>query len=285
MRITFLGTGASFGTPVIGCSCAVCRSPDPRNRRNRIGVWLHDGPSQSDRDLTEKALPYVSQVAGLVRREPDPSDGVSCVIDVSSDFRHACLANGLKRVDFTLLTHPHSDHISGLDDLRTFTLTSGIPMPIYADKRTLEELRVRYAYAFNPPKGYGGGIPRFLLREVDAPFIEKGWRITPLPVMHGPEPILGYRVNDFAMVTDVTAIPDSTLALLENLDVLALDCLWDAPHSTHLSFDQAVAYALRIKAKRTYLIHLTHDLDHAETGSRLPPGIHVAYDGLTLETA
>lgn len=293
MRVTFLGTGTSHGIPVIGCSCAVCVSANPKNRRNRIGVWLHDGPPHTGRDLTEKGhaeADALTSTAAVAASEPDAphggapeAKGLSAVLDVCSEFRIACLDNGLKRLDFVLLTHAHSDHVSGLDDLRIFSQTSGRPMPIYADARTLEDIRSRYAYAFNPPKEYGGGTPQYELREVTGGFRKDGWNIVPLPVMHGPEPILGYRVNDFAFITDVTVIPDSTLALLKGLDVLALDCLRKRPHSTHLCLDQAVAYAKRIGAKRTYLIHLTHELEHEETENGLPPEIRVAYDGLVLD--
>lgn len=284
MRITFLGTGTSHGIPVIGCTCAVCLSPNPKNRRNRIGVWLHEGGVQPGRDLSEE-----KQGTGVTgsehgdQRRSDP-EGMSAIIDVSSEFRSAALAYGLRRLDFVMLTHAHSDHVSGLDDLRIFSQSSGMPVPIHADGRTLAEIRSRFAYAFNPPKVYGGGVPQYDLQEVTGAFEKKGWRITPLPVMHGPEPILGFRVNGFAFITDVTVIPESTLELLRGLDVLALDCLRRKPHSTHLSLDQAVAYAKRIGAKRTYLIHLTHDLEHEATERELPPEIRVAYDGLELET-
>jgi phosphoribosyl 1,2-cyclic phosphate phosphodiesterase len=261
MRITFLGTGTSHGVPVIGCDCAVCLSTNPKNRRNRIGVWLHGGAGPG--------------------KPQDPS----AVIDVSSEFRVAALANGLKRLDFVLLTHAHSDHISGLDDLRIFSQVSGKPMPVYCDARTAGEVRARFSYAFDPPKAYGGGTPQYDLREVTGEFREGPWRVVPLPVMHGPEPILGYRVGGFAFITDVTVIPESTLALLGGLDVLVLDCLRKKPHSTHLSLDQAVDYAKRIGARRTYFIHLTHELEHEETERGLPEGMRVAYDGLEIESA
>jgi phosphoribosyl 1,2-cyclic phosphate phosphodiesterase len=285
MHITFLGTGTSHGVPVIGCTCPVCLSTNPKNRRNRIGVWLHDGPEPAGRDLSRGEHPLPTAAAGH-RPAPDssPGRGQSAVIDVSSEFRTAALAYGLKHVDFVMLTHGHSDHVSGLDDLRIFSQTSGKAIPVFSDTRTLGEIRSRFAYAFNPPKEYGGGTPQYDLREVTGTFQQGGWRITPLPVMHGPEPILGFRVNDFAFITDVTVIPEPTLALLEGLDVLVLDCLRKKPHSTHLSLDQAVAYAKRIRAKRTYLIHLTHELEHEETENGLPADIRVAYDGLELET-
>ncbi|MEO7426343.1 MAG: MBL fold metallo-hydrolase [Fibrobacteria bacterium] len=295
MRITFLGTGTSHGIPVIGCTCAVCLSPNPKNRRNRIGVWVHEGAQPEGRDLSQAGYEASSAKKGKTagagtvpaqdpRAETSRPAGLSAVIDVSSEFRSASLAFGLKRLDFVLLTHGHSDHVSGLDDLRIFSQTSGLPMPIYADARTLGEIRSRYAYAFAPPREYGGGTPQYELREVSGMFRQGDWRITPLPVMHGPEPILGFRINDFAFITDVTVIPESTLGLLGGLDILVLDCLRKQPHSTHLSLDQAVAYARRIGAKRTYFIHLTHDLEHAETEAGLPENIRVAYDGLELET-
>lgn len=281
MRVTFLGTGTSHGIPVIGCTCAVCESANPKNRRNRIGVWLHEGPPHRGRDLTEKG--HAEDSAATASAAVPAAQGTSAVIDVCGEFRIACLDRGLKRLDFVMLTHAHSDHVSGMDDLRIFSQTSGKPVPIYADARTLRDIRARFGYAFNPPKSYGGGTPQFDLREVTDGFREGGWDIIPLPVMHGPEPILGFRVNGFAFITDVTVIPESTLALMKGLDVLALDCLRKRPHSTHLSLDQAVAYAKRIGAKRTYLIHLTHELEHEETENGLPPEIRVAYDGLELD--
>jgi phosphoribosyl 1,2-cyclic phosphate phosphodiesterase len=273
MRVTFLGTGTSHGIPVIGCDCAVCVSPNPKNRRNRIGVWLHEGPAQAGRDLSERGRGQAPESAGPLAPETGPR-GRSAVIDVSSEFRTAALANGLKHLDFVLLTHAHSDHASGLDDLRIFSQVSGKAMPIYADDRTLEEVRQRYAYAFDDRKAYGGGVPQYELRPAAGPFLQGDWKVTPLPVLHGPQPILGYRVGGFAFITDVTVIPESTL-----------DCLRPRPHSTHLHYDLAVEYARRIGARRTFMIHMTHDFDHDELEGMLPEGMRAAYDGLTLEIA
>jgi phosphoribosyl 1,2-cyclic phosphate phosphodiesterase len=258
MRITFLGTGTSHGIPVIGCTCAVCKSPDPRNNRNRTGVWIHqDGPS---------------------------GQSASAVIDVSGEFRVASLRFGLARLDFALLTHAHSDHVGGLDDLRIFSQTTGKAVPVYGNERTLRDIKVRFAYAFNPPRDYGGGVPQYAPMEVTSAFRAGPWVVVPLPVMHGPEPILGYRVGNFAFITDVTLIPESTLELMQGLDVLALDCLRRTPHSTHLSLPQSLEYARRINAKRTFFIHMAHDLEHEETEKELPEGVRLAYDGLELES-
>jgi phosphoribosyl 1,2-cyclic phosphate phosphodiesterase len=284
MRVTFLGTGTSHGIPVIGCACPVCVSPNPKNRRNRIGVWLHEGPPHVGRDLSERGHGQAPESAGPVPPIAAPR-GLSAVIDVSSEFRTAALANGLKHLDFVLLTHSHSDHASGLDDLRIFSQASGKPMPVYGDERTLSEVKQRFAYAFDERKAYGGGVPQYELRGAGPPFCQGNWKVTPLPVLHGPEPILGYRVGGFAFITDVTVIPEATLELLKGLDVLALDCLRPRPHSTHLHYERAVEYARRIGARRTFMIHMTHDFDHDELDGMLPEGMRAAYDGLTVEVA
>jgi phosphoribosyl 1,2-cyclic phosphate phosphodiesterase len=251
MEVTFLGTGTSHGIPVIGCQCAVCTSPNPRNRRNRTCIWLHDAKQ-------------------------------SALIDIGSEFRISALQYGLTNVDFVLLTHAHSDHIAGMDDLRIFSQRSGKGIPILADVSTLDGIRSRFPYAFEGPKAYGGGVPQFETQIIDATRRIGPWTITPLPVLHGPEPILGFRIGSFAFITDVTVIPEATLKLLEGVDVLALDCLRRTPHSTHLHLAKSIEYAKVIGAKRTYMIHLAHELEHAETEAELPETCHVAYDGLTL---
>lgn len=251
MQITFLGTGTSYGIPVIGCTCDVCTSPDPRNKRNRTGVWIH-GP------------------------------GYSGIIDVSSEFRIAALNFGLTNLDFALLTHSHSDHISGMDDLRIFSQNTGNAVPLFGDQKTLDEIIIKYAYAFTAPKGYGGGVPQFNLTVVEKTFEFAGLSITPIPVFHGPETIFGYRLGNFAFLTDLTKIPESSLGFLQGLDVLALDCLRMEPHSTHLCFEESVRYAKLIGAKQTYFVHMAHSLDHAYCEALLPSDIRLAYDGLEV---
>ncbi len=253
MRITFLGTGTSHGIPTIGCRCRVCMSPNPLNRRNRLGVWIRDANQ-------------------------------STLIDVSPEFRMASLRYGISEIDYVLLTHAHADHTAGMDDLRVFSQRSRGPLPIHGNAHTLADVKSRYRYAFRPPLPHGGGIPQFALREVTGDIPAGDWKIVPLPVLHGPLPILGYRINDFALITDVTVIPDSTLERMRGLDILALDCLRMRPHSTHLCLSQSVAYAKRIGARRTYFIHMTHELEHEETQSILPENMYMSYDGLELES-
>jgi phosphoribosyl 1,2-cyclic phosphate phosphodiesterase len=207
----------------------------------------------------------------------------SLLIDISSEFRIGALREGLTDVNATLLTHAHSDHISGLDDLRVFNHRSQRANPIYGSASTLQEVKERFAYAFAPPKSYGGGTPQFELHTIDGPFHAGSVPVIPLPVWHGPDAIFGYRIGDFAFITDVTVIPDETLLQLKGLKALALDCLRREPHTTHLHLAKSIEYAQQIGAEKTWLIHMTHELGHAETEKELPPEIRLAYDGLTLD--
>ncbi len=191
---------------------------------------------------------------------------------------------GVSGIDFVLLTHAHADHTSGLDDLRAFSQRKKNGIPVFGNAHTLADVKNRFRYAFGPPRDYGGGVPQFELREVENAFYQGDWKITPLPVLHGPLSILGYRINDFAFITDVSSIPETTLEQMQGLDILALDCLRMRPHSTHLCLPHALEYAKRIGAKRTYFIHMCHELEHEEIQSILPETMFVSYDGLELES-
>ncbi|MEZ5420833.1 MAG: MBL fold metallo-hydrolase [Vicinamibacterales bacterium] len=252
-RVTFLGTGTSHGVPMIGCRCAVCRSDDPRDRRTRPSIHL--------------------AVAG----------GPSVLVDTATDLRAQALANDITRVDAVVYTHAHADHVMGLDELRRFNILSGGRIPVYADARTGGELRRIFAYAFDPPAFQGGGVPEVDLHEIDGPFSVGGLAIVPVPVLHGPQPILGFRVGGFAYLTDCNRIPESSFARLDGLDVLVLDALRHKPHPSHFSLSEAVAVATRIGAGRTLFTHICHDLPHAATNAALPPGMALAHDGQTLD--
>jgi len=246
-----LGSGTSTGVPVVGCGCAVCTSSDPRNRRLRPGLKLE-------------------------------LDGGTVVVDTSPDFREQALRFGIERVDAVLYTHPHADHVFGLDDLRPFNFRQRATIPCYGSAPTLARLRQIFAYVFEPGEE-GGGKPRLELIEVDAPFGLFGVEVVPVPVEHGSMPVLGYRLGPFAVVTDVHRIPEEGFARLAGVEVLVLSALRYRPHPTHFNFEQAIAVAARIGARRTIFTHLAHDVDHGAPQIALPAGVEIGWDGLVVE--
>ncbi len=252
VRVTFLGSGTSHGVPMIGCRCAVCISTDPRDNRLRPSILI------------------------------DTPDGNALLVDTGPDLRTQALRQGLARVDAVLFTHPHADHLLGLDEVRRFNTLQRRPMPCYGSAATLVEVRRVFAYAFES-RQEGGGVPRLDLRPVEGPFAIGRTVVTPVPVMHGDLPILGYRVGAFAYLTDCSAIPDASWPLLDGIRVLAVDALRHRPHPTHFTVAQAVEAGARAGAARTLLTHIAHDLGHAETSARLPAGVELAYDGLMVE--
>ncbi len=252
MKVTVLGSGTSHGVPMIACDCAVCTSSDPRDRRTRPSVYLDFG------------------ARGIL-------------IDTSPELRLQCLACGVRRCDAVLYTHHHIDHIAGLDDLRRFNwLQENATLPCFAREDTIARLRQMFAYVFEHDPEYPSYKPKLELVRIDGPFEVFGVRVTPLPLLHGKMPVLGFRIGRFAYCTDVSEIPPSSWELLEGLDVLILDALRRRAHPTHFSLDQAVEAARRIGAKRTYFTHIAHELPHAATNATLPAGMELAYDGLSF---
>lgn len=246
-----LGSGTSTGVPVVGCDCAVCTSTDPRNRRLRPGVLLE--------------LP-----AGAI------------LFDTSPDFREQALRHGIARVDAVLYTHPHADHVFGLDDLRVFNFRQRAPIPCFGSEPTIARLRQIFAYVFEAGQE-GGGKPRLELEAVAGPFELLGERVLPVPVWHGTMPVLGYRIGPFALVTDVNRIPEESLAQLAGLELLILSALRYRPHPTHFSIAEAVEVARRIGARRTLFTHIAHEVDHVTLSRELPPGVEPGFDGLVVE--
>jgi phosphoribosyl 1,2-cyclic phosphate phosphodiesterase len=252
VKITFLGTGTSHGVPMIGCDCAVCRSPDPRDKRLRPSVIVETG------------------------------EGLSLLVDAGPDLRTQALAFGVRRVDALLFTHGHADHILGIDEIRRFNSLQKASMPCFADPLTAREIRSVFAYAFDPATPRGGGIPELDLFTLAGAFCIGNQEVVPVPIFHGDRPILGFRLGGFAYLTDCSRIPDESWALLEDLDVLVLGALRKTRHPTHFSLGEAVAASCRIRARQTYFTHMSHNLGHAATCARLPEGIELAYDGLVL---
>lgn len=253
VELTFLGTGTSNGIPVIGCDCTVCRSNDPRDRRGRTSAVVR---------FDDRAI----------------------LIDAATELRTQALAVGLNRVDAVLFTHAHADHTGGFDDLRRFNELAGAHLPVYAEAGTAAMLRDRFAYAFVDVFPFYGGKPDLILHEVDGPFDLFGRTVVPIPVFHGQLTVLGYRFGDLAYVTDAKTIPDSSLELLEGIDVLVLNALRERPHPTHLSLPEAVAMIERLRPREAYLVHLSHELSHEDASAQLPDYIRIAYDGLTVRS-
>ncbi len=249
MKITMLGTGTSHGVPMIACSCTVCRSTDPRDKRTRPSI----------------AISF---------------DGHTILVDTSPELRLQLVAAGIKHIDAVLYTHTHADHIHGIDDLRRFSEEMPDGVPVYGTANTLADIRVRFPYIFAHHGQVGGGIPSLDLHTIDGPFTVAGQEFIPIPVLHGELPVLGFRVGNFAYVTDCSHIPPTSRTALADLDVLVLDALRRQPHPTHFSLDQAIAMAQELQTRRTYLTHLTHDISHRDISAILPPGINLAYDGL-----
>jgi phosphoribosyl 1,2-cyclic phosphate phosphodiesterase len=258
MRLTFLGTGTSFGVPQIGCDCAVCRSTDPRDKRTRSGAVLE-------------------------------AAGSTILIDTPPELRLQLIAAGFSRVDAVLYTHEHADHINGIDDLRIFSVRGRQPLPIYGPGETLDRLRTSFNYIFNDAvRPYEGtSKPSLTLHETqpDQAITVAGVEVLPLAFQHGHLRVFGYRFGSLAYITDVKEISSSARERLRGLEVLVLNALWWRPHPTHLSISEAIESARELGARRTYLTHLTHETGHAELETQLPAGVFPAYDGLTVEVA
>jgi len=263
-QLTFLGTGTSMGVPTLGCSCAVCTSTDPHDKRLRPSLllrWQQDGQDGSHERVV--------------------------VIDTGPDFREQALRNKLTRVDAVLYTHSHADHILGLDDLRPLSFRvfrEGAPIPLYASAETAAVLEQIFDYTFSPHATYPNRA-RVQLQ----PLLERnpvhGVEFLRVPVMHGDMEIAGFRFGRAAYLTDVSDIPESSFALLEGLDHLVISALRYKPHPNHSTVEQALAWTERIGARQTWFTHIAHDLGHEATNRTLPAGVSLAHDGLTLSVS
>ena len=253
MKVTLLGTGTSSGVPRIACDCAVCLSADPRNKRLRCSVLVE-------------------------------ASGGNILIDTTPDLRLQALNQGMRRLDAVLFTHPHVDHLYGLDELRSFCFDRRDPIPCYGDQGTLERIERVFDYAFKPVyKNMTESVPRLSLHLVDGPFEVCGCPVEPVTVYHGRLPVLGYRFGSFAYVTDCNAIPPASLGRLRGLEVLVLDALRHQEHPTHFTIAQALEVVAELRPRRAFFTHIAHDLDYQATNAALPPGVELAYDGLTFE--
>lgn len=254
MQLTFLGTGTSQGVPVIGCPCSVCQSPDPRNRRTRTSALLR-------------------------------AEGQHILIDAGPDFRMQALANHIQHLDAVLLTHHHFDHIGGLDDLRPITEKAGV-LPIYGYPETLNDVQQRFDYAFNEKiASVGSTRPRLKPTPLSGPFYVGNVYIIPFDIVHGTWTIAGYRFGNLAYITDASAIPQASMELLYDLDVLVLNALRFKSHPTHFNLQEALVVIDRLRPRRTFLVHTTHAFDYTTIHEHLPNGVELAYDGLIVQVA
>lgn len=256
LRIHFLGTGTSTGVPMIGCDCAVCRSEDPRDKRFRCSLWMQ-------------------------------SEDLQWVVDTGPDFRSQCLRARVQHLDAALITHAHTDHIMGFDDLRRFTFAEDQTIPVYASEETLEALRRVYDFAFNGLNRYAGYL-KPESRAFNGPFLVGKTQVTPLPVRHGRVATHGFLFQQrdgrkVAYLPDCKEFTGETSALLMDVDVLIVDALRLREHPTHFNVSEALEAARSVRARLTYFTHLSHELGHAELEAGLPETVRVAYDGLVLE--
>ena len=253
MKFTLLGSGTSQGVPVLGCSCPACLSSDPRDKRFRCSALVSDGKT-------------------------------NVVIDVGPDFRAQMLKHKVDRVDAVVLTHEHNDHIIGLDDLRPYIFRNKAHMKIYGEKRVLDDIKDRFRYAFEPHEY--PGIPRFELVEiVPGDQIRVGdITLEALRIMHGQLPILAYKINTLAYLTDTSSIPSETKEKLHGVEYLVLDALREKKHHSHFNLEEAIDVSRELKAQTTYFIHVSHLLGPtSEWEKKIPAGTLPSFDGLELD--
>lgn len=252
-KLKLLGTGTSTGVPNISCDCPTCTSNDPRDKRLRCSVLITHNDS-------------------------------NIIIDTGPDFRQQMISNNIRDINAVIYTHHHFDHIGGFDDIRGINFISHKPLPIYLNRFTFYNLSNIFAYAFQGFNDENNGTSL-----VNVNFIEEGKfkikeiEFTILPLLHGGLEVLGFRIGNIAYCTDTNNIPDSTIKLMKDLDVLILDGLRDKPHKTHFNIEQAIEQANKINANNTYLTHIAHQIKHSVWENKLPKNIHLAYDGLTFE--
>ena len=253
MKITVLGCGTSSGVPMIGCDCAVCRSPDPRNRRRRVSVLVESGDTR-------------------------------LLIDTPPDLHAQLIDADVSRLDAVLYTHGHADHVHGIDDLRSINFKMGRALDAYGSAKTLAAIKGRFAYAFGPMGTGGWARPSLNAVEINGPFDAGGVAILPFPQEHGRSITTGYRIGDMAYSTDVKALSSQAFAALEGVKLWIVDCLGYREHPTHAHLDLTLDWIARVRPRLAVLTHMSHQFDYETLRAALPDGVVPGHDGLTIET-
>ncbi|MDC7125017.1 MAG: MBL fold metallo-hydrolase, partial [Spirochaetales bacterium] len=253
MLITVLGSGTSYGVPTINCNCPVCLSNDSHDKRTRASIWIK-------------------------------TNNTSVIIDTATDFRTQALREKIPNIDALLVTHCHADHIHGLDDIRPYSFEK--PIPVYGNKWTIKEIHSRFSYIFQATQK-GGGKPQIQLNTINNEnqnsIITIGdLNFIPIPLKHGKLDVLGYRVGNFAYLTDCNKIPEESYELLKGIKYLIIDALRYRQHPTHFSFAEAMEESKKIGAEKTWFTHLCHDALHKKLEQELPYGFYPAFDGLKI---
>jgi phosphoribosyl 1,2-cyclic phosphate phosphodiesterase len=252
MKLTFLGTGTSQGVPMIACDCRTCCSADPRDKRLRTSAMVE-------------------------------ANGVTLVVDAGPDFRTQMLRENVKRLDAILLTHEHTDHIGGLDDVRAFNYFMSRPMSVYAEERVQRQLQATFSYAFDKNKYPGSPEIEQIPIYANQPFEVQGLRVTPVRTMHARLPVLGFRIGGMAYITDANFVSKESKVLLEGCEVLVVNALRREPHLSHFTLSEALRLIEEVNPARAYLTHASHQLGlYAELQPLLPPNVQLAYDGLKV---
>ena len=240
-----------MGVPTLGCTCAVCTSQDPHDRRTRPSVLVE-------------------------------YDATSVLIDTTPDFRTQAIRENIRQIDAVLYTHAHADHIMGLDDVRPLSFRRADKIPLYANTQTKAQLESVFRYVFDPDPDYDT-LPRVELRSINGDLEISGARFVPIKLMHGKAEIHGFRFGEAAYLTDFSDIPQESMEQLRGLDVLFLDALRHRPHPTHSNVENSLRLVEALKPKRAFFTHISHDLGHAATNALLPSNVRLAHDGLKLQ--